>query len=111
MVSIREYVDSCNEEQLEILIRVANERQKYLKRKGKVILIRVFTPNCVKWFAHQNDANKYYLESAKESLNHPMPGISLEKEKVNLDQVADYLGKEAAAKFLASEPQIYDVPG
>lgn len=106
MTSIKEYVSSCDTEQLKVLIDVASKRLKEVTSKGKVPLFGVFGgAKGAKWFSEKEAAENYYIEAAKESLKGRFPEVSLEKRLVSIEDLNDYLDKFEVDKLLASKPE------
>jgi hypothetical protein len=86
--------------QLEYAISSAERILKAKSSLGYVSLFGVFGgDDGAQWFLKIEDAENCYLEVAKESLKSSRPEISLEKRKVPLEEIRDYL-KEADADEL-----------
>lgn len=110
MVSHLDYIKDQDIGQLEHLISVAQKRLKQLKSKGRVRIFGVFK-NSSKfgWFGSRADAEAAFLKAAQEISGERYPEVSLSPEMVPVEELSEYMGDEAAAAFLATEPTIHAI--
>lgn len=99
-MSINEYVQSLTSDQLTHLIEQAQKRLVEIASEGHVVLYGVFGGSKTKWFEIKHDANDYFMQAAKEALTDSYPEVSMEKRRVKLNELAEYLGKEKAKSII-----------
>lgn len=99
------WLNQMDREQLQFAIE---EAQRILKQKsslGKVRLYGVFPDNSeTKWFYEKEKADQYFMASAAEELKSRHPEVSLERRLVPIEELAEYIGKEAADELLKRDP-------
>ena len=110
MTSHTEYVKGQDIRQLEHLIEVAQKRLNSLKSKGKVRIFAVFKSHSnVGWFGNRADAESAFLKAAQEISSEKYPDVSLSPEMIPVEELPGYMGVEAAAAFMATEPKIHPI--
>ena len=108
-VSIDDYVNGCNQDQLKTLIDKAQKRQKYLATAGKVTLFGVFSSKDLpKWFITSSEAKTAFIEAAKNDIEERYPEVSLDKRRVFIEELPEYLGEERAKQYLEGKPALVD---
>lgn len=99
-MSIAEYVRALTKEQLNFLIERAQLRLVEIATEGYVELYGVFGGNKTRWFESKKYAEAFFLTTAKQVLSENYPELSMEKRKVPLNELAEYLGKEKAESII-----------
>lgn len=111
MVSHADYVKDKDKAQLENLIEVAQKRLNKIKSKGQVRIFGVFKSHSnVGWFGSRPEAEAAFLKAAQDIAGEKYPEVSISPEMVPVEELAEYMGAEAAAAFLATEPKIHPLP-
>jgi hypothetical protein len=100
-MSISKYVKTLTAEQLDILIDCANKRKVEIKSEGHVVVYGVFGGQSTKWFDSKESADGCFLIAAKEALSDNYPEVSMEKRRIELHELAEYLGSEKAKEIIA----------
>lgn len=109
MVSHLDYVK--DKAQLENLIALAQKRLKEIESKGQVRIFGVFNSHTnVGWFGTRPEAEAAFLKAAQDIAGKRYPEVSLSPEMVPVEELAEYMGAEAAAAFLAAEPKVHPLP-
>lgn len=107
MVSHVDYIKDQDIAQLEHLIEVAQKRLADLKSKGRVRVYGVFKSHSnVGWFGSRSEAEAAFLKAAQEISGERYPKVSISPEMIPVEELTEYMGAEAAAAFLATEPAI-----
>lgn len=104
-MSISEYVKTLTTAQLDHLIDCANKRKLEISSEGHFVVYGVFGGKNTKWFENKFDADAFFLVAAAEALASKFPEVSMEPRKVELNELAEYLGSEKAKEIIASAKQ------
>ena len=99
-MSINEYVQSLTSNQLKYLIDQAQKRLVEIASEGYVVLYGVFSGSETKWFDIKHDANDYFMQAARAALTDSNPEVLMEKRRVELNELTEYLGKEKAKSII-----------